>query len=110
MNYFVSFFDENIKKSQRAEQLYFLGKLNLIVHTVKITKKYVNRGGICKSSKAIVNIATKELWLMVQGRTFDCFINYIFFVSFFDEIKKARELCNGQRGEQSGMALTKADY
>ena len=60
-NFFVSFFDENIEKSQRVVQLYFLGKLNLIVHTVKITKKYLNRGGISKSSKTIVNIATKEL-------------------------------------------------
>ena len=75
-NSFVSFFDENIKKSQRVVQFYFLGKLNLTVHTVKITKKYVNRG-IRKSSKRIINIATKELWLMVQGHAFNRFINYI---------------------------------
>ena len=76
-NSFVSFFDENIKKSQRVVRFYFLGKLNLTVHVVRITKKYLNRGGISKSSKTIVNIATKELWLMVQGRAFDRFINYI---------------------------------
>ena len=76
-NSFVSFFDENIKKSQRVVRFYFFGKLNLIVHTVKITKKYVNRGGISKSSKTIVDIATKQLWLLVQGRAFDRFINYI---------------------------------
>ena len=58
-NSFVSFFDENIKKSQRVVQFYFLGKLNLIVHTVKIAKKYVNRGGIGKASKTIFNIAKK---------------------------------------------------
>ena len=75
-NSFVSFFDENIKKSQRVVRFYFLGKLNLTVHTVKITKKYVNRGGISKCSKTIVNIATKKLWLMVQGPAFDRFINY----------------------------------
>ena len=73
---FVSFFDENIKKIQRVVRFYFLGKLNLTVNAVKITKKCVNRGGISKSSKTIVNIATKELWLMVQGRAFDRFINY----------------------------------
>ena len=65
-NSFVSFFDENIKKSQRVVRFYFLGKLNLTVHTVKITKKYLNRGGISKSSKTIVNIATKELWLRAE--------------------------------------------
>ena len=74
---FASFFDGIIKKSQRVVRLYFLGKLNLTVHTVKITKKYVNRGGISKSNKTIVNITTKELWFMVQRRAFDRFINYI---------------------------------
>ena len=74
-NSFVSFLDENIKKSQRVVRFYFLGELNLTVHTVKITKKFLNRGDISKSSKTIVNIATKELWLMVQGRAFDRFIN-----------------------------------
>ena len=58
-NSYVSFFDENIKKSQRVMRFYFLGKLNLILHTVKITKKYVNREGISKDSKTIVNIAKK---------------------------------------------------
>ena len=76
-NSFVSFFVKNIKKSQRVVQFYFLGKLSMTVHTVTIAKKYVSGGGINKSSKTIVNIATKELWLMVQGRAFDCFINYI---------------------------------
>ena len=69
-NSFVSFFDESIKKSQKVVQFHFLGKLNLIVYTVKIAKKYVNRGGASKSSKTIVNIATKELWLMVQRRAY----------------------------------------
>ena len=70
-NSFVSFFKENIKKSKRVVQFYSFAKLNLITHTVKIAKKYVNRGGISKSSKTIINIAIKELWLMVQGRAFD---------------------------------------
>ena len=61
-------------RKARVVQFYFLGKPNLIVHTVKITKKYVNRGSISKSSKTIVNIAAKELWSMVQGRAFDRFV------------------------------------
>ena len=76
-NSFVSFFDDNIKKNQKVVQFYFFGKLNLVVRTAKIPKKYINRGGIRKSSKTIVNIATKEFWLMVQLRAFDGFINYI---------------------------------
>ena len=76
-NSFVSFFNGNIKKSQRVVRFYFLGKLILTVHTVMIMKKYINRKGISKSSKTIINIATKELWLMVQGRVFNHFINYI---------------------------------
>ena len=59
-NSFVSFFDKNMKKSQRVVRFYFLGKLNLVAHTVKITKKYVNRGGVSRSNKTIVNIATKN--------------------------------------------------
>ena len=47
------FFDKNISKSQKVLQFYFLGKVNLIVHPVKIAKKYINRGGISKSSKAV---------------------------------------------------------
>ena len=66
-NSFVRFFDENIKKSQSVVQFHFLDKLNLIVHSVKITKKYVNRGDIGKRSETIVNIATKELWLIIRS-------------------------------------------
>ena len=71
-NSFFIFYDKNIKKSNRVVQFYFLGTLNLIVHAVKIEKSIIekskihnlilciNRGGISKSSKTIVNIATKK--------------------------------------------------
>ena len=62
-NSFVSFCDENVKKSQKVEQFYSFGKLNLIMHNVKIAKKYIDREVV---SKTIVNIATKELWFMVR--------------------------------------------
>ena len=50
-NFFVSFFDESIKKIQRLMQFYFLGKLNVNVCIAKIANKYINGGGISKSSK-----------------------------------------------------------
>ena len=64
-NSFVSFFDENIKKSQRVVRFYFLGKLNLTVHTVKITKKYVNREGISNIDVFLRNL-NNALFLFYQ--------------------------------------------
>ena len=37
-NSFVSFFNENIKKSQRVVQLYFLGKLNLLCTLLRLLR------------------------------------------------------------------------
>ena len=69
-NFFVRFFDENIKKSQKVGQFYFLDKLNLNVQTVKIVKKYVSRGVISKSNNTNHQHSNKGIFVDGPGAYF----------------------------------------